>query len=371
MQHSVESCSGAPISRRRLPAALHRRIAPIWWRHEVPFLMRDWVCQWAWFLTGARLEETGYGPGPLTLVRSIGHRLRRKPLRLVLLEEARPRHRYGGLWAFAINRGSRVFSVRRNGGLRRADVVWICAQDPLDPAQHARMTQRIAAQVRPGTPVVNTPAAYNAYHAADCFPRLAAAGVTVPRSRYGRSDVGRALVVYKRIGGQGLEKTLELYKGPRPGYRTFEFIESRDPAGVRRRYRAHHIAGLIRPAEVMLSTHWSVRGETATMVDYSFDLSPEERRQIALIARTLSLEFFAVDFVRREADGTAYFIDINVYPNVRSPRWRVHARGDNGSWHTFDARARLAIPEPDGAPFWQSFDSAMLDFVRQSGGHRP
>jgi hypothetical protein len=34
------------------------------------------------------------------------------------------------------------------------------------------------------------PAMYDAYHDLDCFPRLAAAGVRVPRTEFGPADVG-------------------------------------------------------------------------------------------------------------------------------------------------------------------------------------
>jgi hypothetical protein len=51
---------------------------------------------------------------------------------------------------------------------------------------------------------------------------------------------------------------------------------------------------------------------------------------------------------------------------IRSPRKNVRSIGDYGYWHTFDARARRGIPEPDGRAVWDDIDEAMVAFAQGS-----
>jgi hypothetical protein len=167
-------------------------------------------------------------------------------------------------------------------------------------------------------------------------------------------------------GKQGGDKILSLYTGPRPGMLPFEFIDTVQANGTYCRYRAHYLLGSVRPSEVIIADHWNACLKHSVDLDYTFVLTDSEIRQIGLIARTLNLQYFAVDFLRRPSNGQAIFTDVNVYPTIQSPKARVRARGDFGLWHTFDARVRMGLAEPNQLDVWELFDNAMARFTCKS-----
>jgi hypothetical protein len=324
----------------------------------------DWSLQWFWGLLGIPAEKIGLGHGPLSWARRLTQKRTSKDIHICLLEIGGNGLSFGPLTAWAINRGSKRCSVAVNGDLSRADVIWVYSQDPLPPKHQAELERRIRTSARSGTPIINAPATYNSYHAQDAFQRLSSAGVCVPRHTFTEDDIGKVQVVYKASACQGAPKVLALYDGPRAGAGAFEFVDSRGPDGLFRRYRAHYLAGMVRPSEVFVSRHWNVCFQHASDIEYVFDVSEEEQRQIRMIAQALGLDYFAVDYLRRASDGAAVFTDVNVYPTIQSPPERVRRRGDFGMWHTFDARQRMGIPEPMGVNVWDEFDSAITAFVR-------
>ena len=95
-------------------------------------------------------------------------------------------------------------------------------------------------------------------------------------------------------------------------------------------------------------------------------MTPGETDQIRLIAKTLGLGYFAVDYLRRREDDSPVFVDINVYPAVRSKARRAGRElGYYGSWHVFDNKQLLGLSE---RPDWDVFDSAMMAFNTSENG---
>ena len=194
--------------------------------------------------------------------------------------------------------------------------------DPLTPEVRAWLAERLR-RVRPGVRVLNPPAVYDAYHDLDCFPRLAAAGVRVPRTEFGPADVGVTPVVYKAAGEQAARKELCRYDGPRPGFRAAVAHDSR-AHGRYRRYRAFVLGDLVLPEDVIVADHWNASLRHLVAVERNYALTEFERRQLLLINSTLGLDFSCVDYLREHDTGTPVFHDVNVYPTVVAPG-RRHA----------------------------------------------
>ena len=313
------------------------------------------------------LRRIGWGPEPLTTARSLGDRARyrraarrRDPgrLRVTLLELPHGGPRIAEQHAWWIDRRSRACVARVNGRLEEADVVWLLAQDPLGPAVRARLAEALARRV-PGVPVINPPATYDAYHDEDAFARLEAAGVRVPRTRFGPADLGMTPVVHKRLGEQPATKFLAPWQGPVPGFRAFAFEDGRGADGLTWRFRAYHLLGEVLSGDAVGGERWEARAEGRAAVDVAPELRPREREQIALLARTLGLDFFAVDYLRRAADGEAVFLDVNVFPMVLIAEGVTAAHGLRGGWHVWEVADRFGRPDP-GRPHWRRFDEAML-----------
>ncbi len=315
-----------------------------------------------WFLAGIPAVRVGYGRGALTAARLWRHRRLQRPIRITLLECHSGEPRFGPLTAYWINQRSRRCAATVNTRIEDADVVWVYSQDPLTPEVRTQVDAALT-RARPGARVINPPQCYNAYHEDGCFERLAAAGVAVPDGEFGPADRGRTLVVYKMRGLQAAPKSVEPWDGPRAGYQAFRFLDARGEDGLYRRYRAFYLVGAVRPSKLMVCDHWNVCLKNRPRLEFGFEMTPDEIRQVRLIARTLGLDYFAVDYLRRREDGRPFFTDINVYPTIVSLPTTVRARGDHGLWHTFDARPRLGIPEPGGRPFPEVFDDAMAHFV--------
>lgn len=290
------------------------------------------------------------------------HRSLRRQVHVCLLEvQARPG--FSQLMAYWINERCQRVSASVGARLEGADVVWVSSQDPLDTAQKHKLAELLRRR-RSGVRVINPLQTYNAYHEADAFSRLSAAGVHVPRLEFGEPDLGKTSVVYKRSGEQMSNKERTSYSGPRSGYRVFEYIDGRGPDGRFRRYRAFYVLGAVRPSKLMRCDHWNVCLKHEPVLEYGFEMTPEEIEQLRLIARALGLDYFAVDFVRRAGDERAFYVDINIYPRLFSTHQTNKEFGLGGGFHTFDTRQRFGFPEPGGVPFWRVFEDALLRFAR-------
>lgn len=309
-----------------------------------------------WLATGTPPRRIGYAPGPLLAVRRARQRRRSRPMRICLVEEHRRGTRFAPATAYWLNERSRLFSAVVNEPAG-ADVVWVLSQDPLEPDVRGRVETLVRA-LPPGTVVLNLPEVYDAYHGDDAFPRLAAAGVRVPRTDLGAADLGRTPVVYKTAGAQGGPKTLEPYAGERPGYRAFGYVDARNADGASRRYRAFCAAGIVEPTDVIISTSWKASLDTLNRWEPRYDMTDHERDQISLAARTLGLDFFAADYVRRASDGAPVLTDINVYPTMVIDGFVDASLGCRGRWHFLDTKARLGVDGP-GPSFWERLDLAL------------
>lgn len=324
--------------------------------------MGDSFVQWLWFLTTVRKDHIGYDRGLLTWLRVARHRKLRKRIHICLLDLQPRGGKFGRFTSFWINERSAICSASVNERIEDADVVWTYSQDPLSEAAK-REIHEILRRKKPETPVINRYDSYNAYHEDTCFKRLRDAGVSVPRSEFSDSDIGRTLVVYKVAGKHGSSKFLSLYRGPIEGYRPFEFWDSRASEGMYRKYRVFYILGNVIPYHFLLSDYWNVHRETRRRTEYIFDITECEIRSIRLVAQTLGLEFFAVDFIRKSHDDSPVFTDINVYPLPIAHTETARERGYFGRWTVFDTHYRLGLPEPNGDSFWSAFDAAMMTFA--------
>jgi hypothetical protein len=319
--------------------------------------------QLRWLLTGTPPGRIGFGPGPLTDVRTrrhaAGRALRSRPLQLCLLEHDTSTMYFAEPTAFWINQRSRVCWAERNGPVERADLVWVFTQDPLGAEVRAWLDARLR-RVRPGVRVLNPPAVYDAYHEADCFPRLARAGVRVPRTELGPDDVGATPVVYKAVGEQAARKERCLYDGPRPGFRVAVAHDSRGADGRYRRYRAFVLGDLVLPEDVIVADHWNASLRHLVTVERNYPMPAFEREQLLLLTATLGLDFACVDYLRERDGGAPVFHDVNVYPTVVGAWQGDMPPGDRGRWHVFDNCDRLGLAPPWGRPVWRQFDDALL-----------
>ena len=317
----------------------------------------DAAAQWLWFALPVKAERVGYGRGPLTWLRRRGHKGLRRKVHVCLLDYVPGGGRQGRFTEFWINQRSRACSASLNGPVEEADVVWVYCKDPIPPEEKEGLLRALG-RARPGTPVVNHPDAYDAYHREGTFAALAEAGVGVPRTDLTGEDVGRTPAVYKTEGGHGhTPKIFSGYEGPKPGFRAFEFVDSRGADGLHRRYRAYYIVGAVHPGWLFRADHPNVLTRTAKLAEV-FEMTAREAEQIRLIAKTLGLQYFAVDYVRRRGDDSAVFVDINVYPDVRSKAQRtIRKLGYYGSWHVFDNKQLFGFSERSD---WDVFDRAML-----------
>jgi len=250
-----------------------------------------------------------------------------------------------------------------NERIEDADVVWVYCKDPIPPNNKEGLL-RVLKRARPGAPIINHPEVYNAYHEEGTFEKLAEAGVSVPRSALTDKEIGKTLVVYKTKKGHGhTPKFLSEYNDSKVGYRAFEFIDSRGLDGLYRRYRAFYILGTVRPGTLLSSDRWNVLVKTAKRQE-AFTITSNEVNQIRLIAKTLGLQYFAVDYLRRKGDNLPVFIDLNVYPDICSRLKQTSRKlGYYGHWHSLEARTRLVISEPLERPFWETFDEVMCAFA--------
>ncbi len=324
--------------------------------------LRDNFLQWFWFLSAVDKGHIGFDRGLLTCLRTRRHRQLKKRIHICLLDICPGRGKFGRFTAFWINERSRVCSASVNERTGDADIVWVCSQDPLTADIKEELLHAIG-KTRPGTPVINHPDVYNAYHEEYAFRDLENAGVNVPRSIFTEHDIGKTRVVYKISGKHWAPKFLSLYQGPVDGYRPFEFIDSKGPDGLYRQYRVLYVAGIIHPSYVAFSHKWNVERTNREHFEYTFQMNSTETESIRMIARVLNLQYFSVDYLRRCVDNLSFFTDINVYPLPIDFTETARECGYYGRWHIIDNRLRLGISELSGRPFWDTFDEVMLSYA--------
>lgn len=322
----------------------------------------DLCLQWFWFVTPVDRSRIGYDRGPLTWRRVAGHRRLKRRIHICLIDIYPGGGKFGKFACFWINERSKICSASVNERIEEADVVWIYSQDPLPDTAKAELV-RILKKKKPGTPVVNHPDVYNGYHEDRCFKALRDAGVGVPRSEFTDADIDKTPVVYKAIGRHGSSSTLSLYRGPMKGFRAFEYCESRGADGIFKKYRAFCMLGRVIPRHLLLGHDWNVHRETSTKAIYGFCITEIETKMIRLIAQTLNLQFFAVDFIRRDPDSLPVFTDINVYPLLMELTETVRGNGYYGRWTIFDISFRLCMHDRPKKSFWEMFDEAMATFA--------
>jgi hypothetical protein len=331
---------------------------------RVVWRIQDAAVQWLWFALPVPPERIGYGRGPLTWLRQSRHRKLRRSVHICLLDYRPEGGRQSKLTEFWINERSRACSASLNEGIEDADVVWVYCKDPIPPHKKGELLRALK-RAKPGTPVINHPEVYNAYHQERTFTVLAEAGVNVPRSEFTDEDIGKTLVVYKTEGRHGHSpKFLSEYTGPRAGYRAFEFVDSRGPEGWHKRYRAYYIFGAVYPHFLRFSDQWNVHSTTSRRME-AFAVTPIEVEQIRLIATTLGLQYFAVDYLRKDSDSPV-FVDINVYPGIPSKLQKIGRKlGYYGQWHQFDDYTRLELSDLLKQDGWNVFDEAMLSLLSE------
>jgi hypothetical protein len=330
--------------------------------------LKDNIVQWLWFLFNVKKDFIGYDKGLLTLQRESRHRRLRRRVHISLLE-VYPK-KFGRFTAFWINERSSVCSVSLNERIRDADVVWVYSQDPLPPESKKELLAMLK-NTKPGIPVINHPDVYNSYHEEHVFESLQKAGVSVPRSTFTRHDIGNTHVIYKVKGKHGSSKFLSLYRGPIEGFRPFEFVDSRGPDGLYRKYRAFFVLGIVCPNHIAFGDQWNVHRETRKRTQYTFDMTPLEIESLRTIAGTLNLQYFSVDYLRRGSDNFPVFTDINVYPLPIDFTETAREFGYFSRWHILDNRLRLGMPEPSGRPFWKQFDEVMMALAENRGIQAP
>ena len=327
--------------------------------------IKDNLLQWLWFAPGVDTARIGYDKGLLTWLRVKRHKKLRRKIHICLLEVLPKGGKFGRFTAFWINERSRICTASVNERIEDADIVWTYSQDPL-PNDVKQELLRMLKRARPGTPVINHPESYNSYHEDGCFERLEKAGVSVPRSVFTAADIGKTPVVYKTKGKHGAGKFMSIYRGPVEGFHPFQFVDSKGEDGLHRKFRVLYAAGIIYPNYAAFSDTWNVERATLKRIEYSFEMTPVEVENIALIARTLNIQFFSVDYLRRHPDRLPVFTDINVYPQPIAFTETAREFGYAGRWNIVDNHLRLNIPGPSEKPFWSMFDDAMAAFVERS-----
>jgi hypothetical protein len=240
------------------------------------------------------------------------------------------------------------FSVDPTPGT--ADVLWVFSQDPLTDTANAAIAAAQAV-AKPGTRLLNAPAAHDFYHRPDAFQRLAAASIPVPQSVFSDADKGRP-VLWKPVGGQSKVRGPEPYAGPVPGWRPFEFVDTSGPDGSFGRYRAFYVFGAVYPGSRLVSRQPIVRLGVSFASDLNWQLSAAEIAGVKAIARESGLDFFATDYLRRQ-DGTPVFTDINAFPMLKTTRTATRMYGH---MHDFDDARLSEYPEPPPPPVWQHID---------------
>lgn len=298
------------------------------------------------------------------------HAVRRRSLRggkpfNIWLLGTKPLNLSSALTETWINSNSRLFHAQTDPLKGRMDVIWVHSQDPLSHQDAEILRARIAAHRE--VAVINHPDRYNFYHSEKSFRELEQAGVPVPH-KIGRGDEYEGLAVYKKSGVQAADKWLGPYAGPKSGYRAFSFIETKWADGFYRRFRIFYLCGWVRASKLFLGRDWNVALKSTEHLYYGFPLTEKMKKVANGVHKVSGLDYFALDLLVRESDGEAFCVDINVFPHVDSLASTQRAAKRLFRMHTFGAREALGMPEPDGIPAGEAFDTALSSWMKRSQG---
>jgi hypothetical protein len=318
------------------------------------------IAQSLWWAAGISDERLGfYAPGPWTIGRQRRHRSLDRLFHLGLLTGGFTFTNIIKLHAFWLNERLRSFRVSIDPDPTTVDIFWVYSQDPLPPQRRSRIADSIR-RARSGTPVINPPEVFDAYHRPDIFHTLAEAGASVPRTRFGPKDVGTP-VVFKPEGTQSTVIGPVPWDGPRPGMRPFEFIDSRGEDGLYRRYRAVYLLGRCFAGTCQASSEAIVRAQNRPG-DYVWRLTDAEVTSLEKAAAVTGLDFFTADFLRVPDGSRSVLTDINSFPMLKErdlrPEFYGHqhdfslvrpARGDGiGAWDWLEHALHMRVARAAG-----------------------
>jgi hypothetical protein len=291
------------------------------------------LAQSLWWLFPFDRQQLGFSRyGLFTKLRARAHRRNRRRCMVGLLTADTRFPNIIDLHLFWLNERCGGIQFLQNPDCGAVDCVWVFAQDPLTSTARRKIDELLG-RLRPGTPIINGPSAYDFFHRADAFAMLAGAGVPVPRSQFDDDrDMGRA-VMWKGLGTQSKTVGPEPYNGDKDGYRAFEFIDTRGTDGLHCRYRAFFLLGEVFLSSAFRSQSPIVRYDNVATIDRDWQPSDDLVHHVRKIAAVSGLDFFAADFVRRHGEGPPIFTDINVFPMLKD---KDRARRRYGHGHDFD-----------------------------------
>ncbi len=317
------------------------------------FLMQN-----LWWAFGVPDERMAFNaPGLWTQMRKRRYRRLDRPFHLGLLAAGFKFTNIIELNAFWLNERLTNCRVSIDPDPATVDFLWVYSQDPL-PAERRKRIEDAIARAPHGTPVINPPDVFDAYHQGDLFERLAAAGVHVPRSRFGPEDRG-VPVIFKPEGKHSKVLGPQPWEGEMHGYRGFEYFDARGADGLHRRYRATYVLGRVF-AECCFAGRVPIVRARNGKTELDWLLSEDEVDQVKRIGATTGLDFFTVDFLRPSASPRSVFTDINSFPMMKllePPGYPVRY----GHRHNFD----IARPsDSDGLTPWLWLDRVFSETGR-------
>lgn len=299
-------------------------------------------------------DRFGYSSrGLWTMARHARHRWLDRPFHLGLLTGGLRLRNITELHAFWLNEKLESFRVSIDPAPRTADIFWVFSQDPLEGDRRSRIGATLAA-MRPGTPVINPPSVFDAYHDPDIFQRLEEAGISVPRRDFGAGDIGKP-VILKPVGKQSKTIGPLPWAGPVAGMRAFEFLETRGADGLYKRYRAFYVLGRLFAGSRQESTEPIVRAHSRSG-DNSWRLTDVEAKDVRRAARVTGLDFFSADFLRLADGSRSVLTDINSFPMMKERDLRP---GHYGHLHDF----HVLRPADGDTSAWAWLEAALRDRV--------
>jgi hypothetical protein len=328
------------------------------------------VLQYLWWCSTVDKARIGFHRrGLLTAVRRHSHKRLRRKIHIGVLSGGLSLPNVIDFQIFWLNERCRQCHFSRDPDPHEVDILWVHSQDPLDDARRRLIEDAIAA-ARPGTPVINSPIRHDFYHSMEAFAQLENAGVSVPRSKFSEADIGKTRVIRKPIGKQSTLTGPLPYSGPVAGFRQFELVDCQEADGLFGRCRAFYIFGSVFPGLQFFCNTPIVRWADAVAMDLLSSVALREQEQIARIAQTSGLDFFAVDFLRpRDPLAGPIFVDINVFPAVR---YFPVAPDYFGGWHDLDIFDVEAPGTRSGPSAWEMIDAgivALLEGRRSDPGN--
>lgn len=295
-------------------------------------------------------KNVGFYKGPLTWQRLKEQSKLKRKFHITVIGRSHYRHDFAPLTVYSMNTHFTQISVNLNTVTEKTDAIWINRQDPIKDTIKADLLEKCESTWRDKL-ILNHPNNYNTYHLDECFPRLEAGGVSVPRYTFTDADLGKTKVIYKKINQQASEKFICDYKGDVEGFRPFEFIDTANAENNFHRYRAFYAFGAVIPSIFIHSPSWNVGYLHETSRQVGFDMTDFEIEQMRRIAQAMEIDYFAVDFIR--ANNTSYFIDVNIYPTIQHrsfPKKKPY-----GLFHTFDF-----LKASDGKSAWEVTEVHLL-----------